>query len=43
MTYAVYESSSKVIFNQKGIATGIKIPAANKNTATAQLADSESC
>jgi hypothetical protein len=37
------EPSSKVIFNQKGIATGIKVSAANKNTATAQLADSESC
>ena len=32
------EPSSKVIFNQKGIATGIKIPAENKNTATAQIA-----
>jgi hypothetical protein len=32
------EPLSKVIFNRKGIVTGIKVPAANKNTATAQLA-----
>jgi hypothetical protein len=31
------ESSSKVIINQKGIATAIKIPAECKNTVTAQF------
>jgi integrase len=36
------EPSSEVIFNQKGI-PAIKIPAFNRNTAKAQLADSESC
>jgi hypothetical protein len=33
------EPSSKVIFNRKGVATGIKIPAECKNTATAPLAE----
>jgi hypothetical protein len=32
------EPSSKVIFNQKGIATGIEIPAECKNTATCEIA-----
>jgi hypothetical protein len=36
------EPLSEVIFNQKGV-PAIKLPAFNRNKATAQLAESESC